>query len=62
MEFGPERNAPGPQLAGAPKPVRKVEHFWLCGPCSTTLTLVMNGKKVETAPLEPLVFKTAAAS
>jgi hypothetical protein len=62
MEFGSERNPPGPQLAGTPKPVRKVEHFWLCGPCSTTLTLVMKGDKVETAPLEPVVFKTAAAS
>ncbi len=62
MEFDPERNPLGPQLAGRPKPVRKVEHFWLCGACCTTLTLVMNGDKVETAPLEPAVFKTAAAS
>ncbi len=28
-----------PFLVGAPKPVRRVEHFWLCGPCSERLTL-----------------------
>ncbi len=33
---------PGPRLAnGKPpkKPVRKLEHFWLCGECCTSLTL-----------------------
>ncbi len=31
---------------------RKVEHFWLCGPCSTQMTLgFQNGKGVITLPL-----------
>ncbi len=61
-EFDPDRSPLGPRLADSPKTVRKVEYFWLCGRCSTTLTLVMNGGKVETAPLEPVAFKTAVAS
>jgi len=62
MEFDPDRNRLGPELAGNPKPVRKIEHFWLCGPCSAALTLVMNQGKVETVPVEAVVFKHAAAS
>jgi hypothetical protein len=62
MEFDPERHPLRPQWSGSPKPIRKIEHFWLCGPCSTTLTLVMNGGKVETAPVQPVAFKTAAAA
>ena len=37
------------------QPARKIEHFWLCGPCSTTLTLVVNQAKVETVSIEPEV-------
>jgi hypothetical protein len=62
MEFDPEGYTPGPQLAAKPRPVRKIEHFWLCGACSATLTLVMNGDKVEIAPLDPVTFRAAAAS
>jgi hypothetical protein len=29
----------GPVLVTGKKPVRRVEHFWLCGPCSQTQTL-----------------------
>ena len=29
----------GPVLVTGKKPVRQVEHFWLCGPCSETRTL-----------------------
>ena len=57
------RSAPfGPKLAGGARPSRKIEHFWLCGPCSTTLTVVMSGGQVKTVPLEPVAFKVAAAS
>jgi hypothetical protein len=62
MEFAVDRHPRGPVLAKNPKPVRKIEHLWLCGPCSTTLTLVMNGDRVETAPIDPVAFKAAAAS
>jgi len=62
MEFDSACNPLGPQLAGSPKPVRKIEHFWLCGPCSTTLTLVMNQGRVETISIESAVLTRAAAS
>jgi hypothetical protein len=62
MEFDPERDAHRSVLAGGPKLVRRVEHFWLCGPCSATLTLVMSDGKVLTSPIEPVVFRRAAAS
>jgi len=61
MEFDPNGSLPKPKLAGS-NPVRKIEHFWLCGPCSTTLTLVMNQGKVETVSIEPAVMTRAAAS
>jgi len=52
VEVGHQGQPVDPKLAGS-KPARKVEHFWLCGPCSDTLTLVVNGGKVETILLEP---------
>jgi hypothetical protein len=61
MEFDPNGSPLGPKLAGS-KPVRKIEHFWLCGPCSTTLTLLMNQGKVETVSIEPAVITHAVAS
>jgi hypothetical protein len=61
MEFDPDHDAPGPQLAGNSKPVRKIEHFWLCGSCSTFLTLVMNAGKVEAVPIEAAGFGRAAS-
>jgi len=48
------------------KPVRRVEFFWLCGQCSTELTVVRDEKKgVITMPLppsKPYLVKRAAAS
>ena len=61
MEFDSCGSPLGPKLAGS-KPVRKIEHFWLCGPCSTTLTLVMKQGKVEAVPIEPAVITRALAS
>ncbi len=60
MEFG--SGPSGPTLTGSPKPARRIEHFWLCGPCSTTLTLVMSGGQLKTVSLEPGAFVRAAAS
>ncbi len=34
------------------KPAHKVEHFWLCGPCSAQMTLAFQrGRGVITLPL-----------
>jgi hypothetical protein len=46
---------------GQKRPARKVEHFWLCGPCSETSTLIkdkVDGVKVIAKPLT----RRAAAS
>jgi len=61
MDFDPDQGA-APGLSSDRKPVRKVEHFWLCGRCASTLTLVMNAGKVETVPVFAPAFKAAAAS
>ncbi len=62
MEFDSDSHGAGPALVGSLKPRRRIEHFWLCGACSATLTLVMNRGKVQTARLDPITFKAAAAS
>jgi len=61
MEFDPNGSPLRPKLDGS-KPGRKIEHFWLCGPCSATLTLVMSAGRVETVLIEPEAFTRAAAS
>ena len=44
----------------AAKPVRRVEHFWLCGPCSEHMTLVRDADgEVRVIPKS---FKTARAA
>lgn len=40
----------------------RVEHFWLCGPCASTMTLVVENGKVVTVPREHGQFQHAAAS
>jgi hypothetical protein len=50
----------GPALV---KPVERVEHFWLCGPCSERLTLVCHperGPQVQPKPVH--MIKRAVAS
>ena len=42
-------HAPGPQSAGKPEQGKRVssarvEHFWLCGPCSAEMTLAFDDK------------------
>jgi hypothetical protein len=27
------------------KPVRRIEHFWLCGPCAATMKLTLEGQR-----------------
>lgn len=61
MEFGSDGSPLQPKLAGR-KPAGKIEHFWLCGPCSTTLTLAMHEGKVEAVSVEPEVLTRVLAS
>jgi len=63
MEYDAEQQAPTPEFGQTDKrPLRKVEHFWLCGPCSTSMTLIMSSGKVEAVSLEPARPPRAAAS
>jgi len=61
MEFDLAPDLLKAELDGSPKAVRKVEHFWLCGPCSASLTLVMSGGRVTTVSIEPETFERAAS-
>jgi hypothetical protein len=37
------------------KPLRQVWHYWLCGPCSSTMTLQFDQVKgLQVTPLEPV--------
>jgi len=45
------------------KPLRRVEHFWLCGPCSLTQTLTYDQEYgVRIQPKQPMMMRRAAAS
>ncbi len=63
--FKIESEADTPFVVGAPKPSRRVEHFWLCGPCSESLT-VMYDKEIDTIQVSAkpvmMMVKRAAAS
>jgi hypothetical protein len=52
--------------ADSKKPVHRVEFFWLCGPCSSELTVVKDRDRgVVTVPLSkaaPVLVRRAAAS
>ncbi len=37
----PRLTQPGPVLA---RPTSRLEHFWLCGPCSENFTLIYNSE------------------
>ena len=45
---------PRPTLVKGRKPSRRVEHFWLCGPCSVEVTLAYDREQgVITVPAKP---------
>ena len=45
------------------KPLRRVEHFWLCGPCSETQTLTYDQiYGVQVLPKNQPMMRRAAAS
>lgn len=53
----------GPQLVDGKRPTRRIEYFWLCGPCSSSMTLAYEkGKGVVTVPLQKAAAFRAAAS
>ena len=39
-----------------------VEHFWLCGECASSLTLLVDNGKVVAVPRAHAQFRQAAAS
>lgn len=52
MDHAPETPS-SPEAPKTPKPASRVEHFWLCGPCSAEYTLVYRvgmGVHVEPKP------------
>jgi hypothetical protein len=54
----------GPQAVTSKKPVRRVEHFWLCADCATRMTVVWDKTKgVFVSPLRrfPVVARAASA-
>jgi hypothetical protein len=48
-------------VEGKKRPPRKVEHFWLCGPCSETSTLVKDQAGIIKVMAKPLVRRAAAS-
>lgn len=53
----------GPQLVAEPGQPHRVEFFWLCAGCSSTMTLAFQrGKGVVMVPLPGAVGRHAAAS
>ena len=52
-----------PYLVSGSKPSKRVEHFWLCGPCSRWLTLRIEEERgVITEPIRRPMVRRAAAS
>lgn len=59
--FKVEKN--GPALVAGKKPASRVEHYWLCGPCSEKLTLTHDAETgVRLASKSVALVRRAAAS
>jgi len=57
-----EISPPGPQIIPR-KQAHHVEHYWLCGICSATMTLAYDpAKGVVTVPAQNFYVRKAAAS
>jgi hypothetical protein len=53
----------GPLLADEPRQPQRIEFFWLCAECSSTMTLAFQrGKGVVMVPLPAAAPRQAAAS
>jgi hypothetical protein len=57
----PQIRPEGPVMA-KPRPVGRVEHFWLCGPCSAEMTLTYEAKQGVIIVPKSKKIMTAAAS
>ena len=64
MEQSPEMAAQTGDSApvAGPKPVQRVEHFWLCGPCSAQMTLTYDRQSGVRIVPKDQKFRRAAAS
>jgi hypothetical protein len=52
-----------PFVVGAKKAARKVEHFWLCGPCSRTMKLIWDkDHQMTVVPKDRPLYRRAAAA
>ena len=51
-----------PFLVTSRKPGRRLEHFWLCGPCSQTMSLLFDKDNVVTVMRKPNTRAAAAAA
>lgn len=54
---------PGPRIVEGKKPSLRVEHYWLCGPCSEKATLVYDAQSgIRLATKSVALVRRAAAS
>ena len=61
-----ESPQPPLNLVGAepatPKLQNRVEHFWLCGPCSVSMTLTLDGqRRVQVVSKQLRIFRAVAS-
>ena len=60
MENSSQPEAVAEMQASRPRSVKRVEHFWLCGPCSANLTLAADGQRG--VKIIPKRFRALAAA
>jgi hypothetical protein len=59
QSHSPQVRPEGPVLV---KPNSRVEHFWLCGPCSAEMTLTYDSEQgIRLVPKEPKIKRAAAS-
>jgi hypothetical protein len=54
-------NLNSPYLVDGKKAPRRTEHFWLCGPCAQTLSLIFNKQTGVHVVQKPLARRAAAS-
>jgi hypothetical protein len=62
IESAPESKLGVVEKGPARKPQSRVEHFWLCGPCSSNMTLTFDRQRGVQVVQKPLHILRAAAS
>jgi hypothetical protein len=62
VEAPPQRKSSEERVVSMPKPANRVEHFWLCGPCSAQMTLAYDQQHgVQVVPKSMLALRAAAS-